>query len=395
MQLSGKKIILGLTGGIACYKSAEFARALIRDGASVQVIMTEGATRFMTPLTMQTLTGYPVHADQWETPPANHIPHIDLTRGADAIIIAPCTANFMAKLANGIGDDLLSSLCLARQPQIPFLVAPAMNVEMWQNPATQRNVAQLKADGIGILGPATGYQACGETGMGRMLEPHELLEETIAAFQPKSLAGKAVLITAGPTFEPIDPIRGITNRSSGKMGYAIARAAHEAGAKVSLVSGPTALAVPYGVRRYDVMTAVQMHEMVMSLVSRQDVFIAVAAVADWRVANVSNQKIKKDQSGMPTLEFDENPDILASVAQLDKPPYCVGFAAESENLLEYGEEKRKKKEIPLLVGNIGHETFGLDENELILFDEKGHTMLPRADKLVLARELIQEIGKRL
>lgn len=395
MQLSGKKIVLGLTGGIACYKAAEFARALIRDGASVQVVMTEGATRFITPLTMQSLTGNPVHIDQWEAPPANTIPHIDLTRGADAIVIAPCTANVMAKLANGIADDLLTSMCLARQPHIPFMVAPAMNVEMWQNVATQRNLDRLKADGVGILGPAAGYQACGDTGMGRMLEPHELLEEVIAAFQPKALAGKRVLITAGPTFEPIDPVRGITNRSSGKMGYAVARAAREAGAEVHLVSGPTALPTPYDVRRYDVMTAVQMHEMVMSLVSGQDIFIAVAAVADWRVANASDQKIKKDGSGLPVLEFDENPDILASVAQLDRPPYCVGFAAESENLLQYGEEKRQRKEIPLLVGNIGHETFGLDENELILFDEKGHTSLPRADKQALARKLVQEIAKRI
>lgn len=395
MQLSGKKIVLGLTGGIACYKSAEFARALIRDGASVQVVMTDGAARFITPLTMQSLTGYPVHTDQWEAPPENMIPHIDLTRGADAIVIAPCTANVMAKLANGIANDLLSSMCLARQSHVPFMVAPAMNVEMWQNAATQRNVAQLKADGVGILGPAAGYQACGDTGMGRMLEPHELLEEVIAAFQPKVLAGKRVLITAGPTFEPIDPVRGITNRSSGKMGYAVARAARQAGAKVHLVSGPTALATPYGVMRYDVMTAVQMHETVMSLVSGQDIFIAVAAVADWRVANASSQKLKKDGTGMPVLAFEENPDILASVAQLDHRPYCVGFAAESENLLQYGEEKRLRKKIPLLVGNIGHETFGLDENELVLFDEKGHTRLPRADKQSLARELVQAIAKRI
>jgi len=396
MQLSGKKIVLGLTGGIACYKSAEFARALIRDGASVQVVMTDGATRFITPLTMQSLTGNPVHTDQWEAPPANLIPHIDIVRGADAIVITPCTANFMAKLANGIADDLLSSMCLARQSHVPFMVAPAMNVEMWQNAATQRNLLQLIADGVGILGPAAGYQACGDTGMGRMLEPHELLEEVIAAFQPKSLAGKRVLITAGPTFEPIDPVRGITNRSSGKMGYAVARAAREAGAEVCLVSGPTALATPYGVTRHDVMTAVQMHEAVMSLVSEQDIFIAVAAVADWRVDNASDQKFKKDgSSGMPMLAFAENPDILASVARLDRPPYCVGFAAESENLLQYGEEKRQRKAIPLLVGNIGHETFGLDENELILFDDKGHARLPRADKQALARELVLEISKRI
>lgn len=395
MPLAGKKIILGLTGGIACYKSAEFARAMIRSGASVQVVMTDAATRFITPLTMHSLTGNPVFTNQWQTPEDKNIPHIDLTRGADAIVIAPCTANCIAKLANGIADDLLSSMCLARQPGTPLMVAPAMNVEMWQNVATQRNVAQLKADGIGIFGPAAGFQACGDTGMGRMLEPHELLEEVVAAFQPKTLAGKRVLITAGPTFEPIDPVRGITNRSSGKMGYAIARAAKEAGAEVILVSGPTALPTPYGVTRYDVITAVQMHETVMSLISQEDIFIAVAAVADWRVANAREQKIKKDGSGIPVLEFDENPDILASVAQLDKPPYCVGFAAESENLLQYGEEKRKKKAIPLLVGNIGHATFGMDENELILFDDNGHTTLPRADKQILARELVGQIARRI
>ncbi|MDR0933975.1 MAG: bifunctional phosphopantothenoylcysteine decarboxylase/phosphopantothenate--cysteine ligase CoaBC, partial [Burkholderiaceae bacterium] len=358
MPLSGKTIILGLTGGIACYKAAEFARALIRDGASVRAVMTDNATRFITPLTLQSLTGFPVPSNQWETP-KDGIPHIGLTRGADAIVIAPCTANFMAKLANGIADDLLSSICLARQAHIPLMVAPAMNVEMWNNFATQRNLDQLKADGIGILGPATGFQACGDTGMGRMLEPHELLEEVIAAFQPHSLAGKRVLITAGPTFEPIDPVRGITNRSSGKMGYAVARAAREAGAEVTLISGPTGLPTPYGVTRHDVMTAMQMYETVMPLAPLNDIFIAVAAVADWRVANVNGQKIKKENAALPVLTFEENPDILASVARLPTPPYCVGFAAESENLLAYGEAKRKKKAIPLLVGNIGHEAFGL------------------------------------
>lgn len=393
--LAGKKIVLGLTGGIACYKSAEFARLLMREGASVQVVMTDGASRFITPLTMQSLTGRPVHTSQWEAPPEGMIPHIDLTRGWDAVIIAPCTANFMAKLANGIADDLLSSLCLARQPHIPFMIAPAMNVEMWRNPATRRNAARLEEDGISILGPASGFQACGDTGMGRMLEPHELLEETIAAFQPKVLAGKRVLVTAGPTFEPIDPVRGITNRSSGKMGYAIARAAREAGAKVTLVSGPVALPVPYGVIRHDVMTAVQMYETVMAQAPKQDIFIAVAAVADWRVANTSTHKIKKDANERLALAFEENPDILASVARLSPCPYCVGFAAESDNLLQYGEAKRQRKAIPLLVGNIGHETFGLDENELVLFDDKGHTRLPRADKQSLARELVREIAQRI
>ncbi|HEY6774072.1 MAG TPA: bifunctional phosphopantothenoylcysteine decarboxylase/phosphopantothenate--cysteine ligase CoaBC [Oxalicibacterium sp.] len=396
MDLAGKKIVLGLTGGIACYKAAELTRALVKAGASVQVVMTDAATHFITPVTMQALSGQPVVTDQWDARIANNMPHIDLTRDADAIVIAPCSADFVFKLAHGACDDLLSTLCVARPMTLPLMVAPAMNVEMWQNPATQRNVAQLKNDRIAVLGPDAGEQACGETGMGRMLEPAQLLEEIVASFQPNLLVGKSVLITAGPTFEPIDPVRGITNLSSGKMGYAIARAAREAGADVTLVSGPTALDVPYGVRRIGVQTAEQMHDVVMSRVASQHVFIAVAAVADWRVKNPSAQKIKKNAEGKsPTLEFEENADILAAVAALDKRPYCVGFAAESENLLEFGEAKRKKKNIPLLVGNIGPQTFGRDDNELMLFDEKGHLPLPHADKQTLARRLIAEIAERL
>jgi phosphopantothenoylcysteine decarboxylase/phosphopantothenate--cysteine ligase len=396
MDLAGKKIVLGLTGGVACYKAAELTRALIKAGASVQVVMTNAATHFITPVTMQALSGNPVVTDQWDARVANNMPHIDLTRGVDAIVIAPCSADFIFKLAHGACDDLLSTLCVARPDSLPLLIAPAMNVEMWQNPATRRNVAQVKADRIAVLGPDAGDQACGETGMGRMLEPEQLLQEIVACFQPNLLVGKSVMITAGPTFEPIDPVRGITNLSSGKMGYAIARAAREAGADVTLISGPTALDTPYGVHRINVQTAEQMHDVVMSRVSSQHVFIAVAAVADWRVKNVSAQKIKKDASGnAPGLEFEQNTDILAAVAALDKRPYCVGFAAESENLSEYGEAKRKKKNIPLLVGNIGHQTFGQDDNELMLFDEKGHLPLPRADKQTLARQLIAEIAQRL
>lgn len=396
MELDGKKIVLGLTGGIACYKSAELTRALVKAGASVQVAMTQSATQFITPVTMQAVSGKPVFFDQWDARIPNNMAHIDLTRDADAIVIAPCSTDFMSKLAHGACDDLLSTLCIARPASVPLLVAPAMNVEMWQNPATRRNAAQLKADGIAVLGPAAGEQACGEVGMGRMLEPEQLLEEIIASFVPKALAGKRVLITAGPTFEPIDPVRGITNLSSGKMGYAIARAAREAGAEVLLVSGPTGLPVPYGVRRIDVLTAQQMHDAVMAQVPGQDVFIAVAAVADWRVANASAQKLKKDGSGdMPALVFEQNPDILASVAALANKPYCVGFAAESDNLLEYGRAKRERKGIPLLVGNIGPSTFGSDRNELVLFDQHGHTAMPAADKLHLARQLISEIASRL
>lgn len=395
MDLTGKKIVLGLTGGIACYKSAEFARAMIRQGASVHVVMTESATKFITPVTMQGLTGNPVYSEQWDARVMNNMAHIALAREADAFVVAPCTANFMAKLANGIADDLLSSLCLARPAHLPFMVAPAMNVEMWQKPVTQRNVAQLREDGVGVLGPAAGEQACGDIGQGRMLEPFELAEEVVAALQPKVLEGKRVLITAGPTFEPIDPVRGITNLSSGKMGYAIARAAREAGAYVTMVSGPTALTTPMGVTKVDVQTAQEMHDAVMAYVSGQDVFVAVAAVADWRVAQTSEQKMKKEGDGAPSLTFTQNPDILATVAALPDRPYCVGFAAESENLLEYGEQKRLRKNIPLLVGNIGPQTFGSDENALVLFDDDGNVALPQADKQQLARELIANIAPRL
>jgi len=400
MDLAGKNIVLGLTGGIACYKAAEFTRAMIKAGASVQVVMTSAAMHFITPVTMQGLSGKPVFTDQWDARIGNNMPHIDLTRDADVIVIAPCSADFIAKLAHGACDDLLSTLCVARPATVPLLVAPAMNVEMWQNPATQRNLAQLLADGIQLLGPDAGEQACGEVGMGRMLEANQLLEEVIASFQPKLLKGKRLLLTAGPTFEPIDPVRGITNLSSGKMGYAVARAAYEAGADVTLVSGLTALAAPYGVRRISVQTAQQMHDIVMAQLagadSRTDVFVAVAAVADWRVANASAQKLKKNADGSaPELVFEQNPDILATVAALPKPPYCVGFAAESENLLQYGEVKRIRKNVPLLVGNIGHDTFGKDDNQLVLFDADGHTSLPRAGKQQLARQLIAAIASRL
>lgn len=395
MNLAGKKIVLGLTGGIACYKAAEFVRSLVKAGASVQVVMTEAARHFITPVTMQALSGHTVYTDQWDSRIANNMAHIDLTRNADAIIIAPCSADFMRKLVHGAADDLLSTLCLARPHEVPLLVAPAMNVEMWDKPATQRNVAQLKSDGINLLGPAAGDQACGETGLGRMLEPEQLLEALTGFFQPKILSGKRVLITAGPTFEPIDPVRGITNLSSGKMGYALARAAQAAGAHVTLVSGPTALTPPLGVNCIPVTTAREMHEAVMSHVGQQSVFIAVAAVADWRVAEVSTQKIKKQDTAAPSLQFETNPDILASVAALPSPPFCVGFAAESEDLLAHGAAKRERKNIPLLVGNIGHQTFGKDENEIVIFDAQGHQSLPRASKDSLAVTLIAEIARRL
>ena len=395
MSLAGKNIVLGLTGGIACYKAAELARGLVKAGASCQVVMTEAARHFITPVTLQALSGKPVFTDQWDSRISNNMAHIDLSRHADALLIAPCSADFMRKLVHGAADDLLSTLCLARPANVPLLVAPAMNVEMWDNPATQRNAVQLKKDGITLLGPAAGDQACGETGLGRMLEPEQLLESLSAFFQPKLLAGKKVLITAGPTFEPIDPVRGITNLSSGKMGYAIARAASAAGAEVTLVSGPTSLQTPVGVRVWPVTTALEMRDAVMTNVAGQQVFIAVAAVADWRVSDVSTQKIKKQDGQLPSLTFEQNPDILAEVAAMASPPYCVGFAAESENLLEHGAAKREKKRIPLLVGNIGHQTFGKDDNELVLFDAQGHKNLARASKEILAGKLIEEIARRL
>lgn len=396
MDLAGKKILLGLTGGVACYKAAELARGLGKAGADVQVVMTQAATQFITTITMQALTGNTVFTDQWDARITNNMPHIELTRGIDAIVIVPCSTDFVAKLAHGACDDLLSTLCVARQRGVPLMIAPAMNVEMWQNPATQRNIAQVKDDGIVLLGPDSGDQACGEVGYGRMLEPAQLLEEIIAAFQPKLLAGRRVLLTAGPTFEPIDPVRGITNLSSGKMGYAIARAAREAGADVMLVSGPTALAAPYGVQRIDVQTAQQMHDAVFANVAGQDIFISVAAVADWRVDQVSKQKLKKTTPDANLqLALSQNPDILADVAALPARPFCVGFAAESENLDQYAAAKRIKKNIPLLVGNIGHQTFGKDDNALTLFDDNGRSDLARANKQTLARQLVREIARRL
>lgn len=394
MDLQGKHLVLGLTGGIACYKSAELVRLLTKAGATVQVVMTEAAAQFITPVTMQALSGRPVYMSQWDARMPNNMAHIDLSREADAILVAPASTDFLAKLAHGLCDDLLSTLCIARD--CPLLVAPAMNRQMWQAPATQRNAAQLRADGVTLLGPDSGAQACGETGDGRMLEPEDLLEDVIAFFQPKILRDKRIVITAGPTFEPIDPVRGITNRSSGKMGFAIARAAREAGADVHLVAGPVALPTPRGVLRTDVGTAQQMLEAVQANVRDCNIFIAVAAVADWRVATVAEQKLKKaNDLDVPALSFIQNPDILATVAAMPNPPYCVGFAAESEQLESFGEAKRQRKNIPLLAGNLGPSTFGQDDNEIILFDARGMERLPRASKLELARRLVAAIAVRL
>lgn len=400
-ELAGKHIVLGLTGGVACYKSAELCRLLVKEGGTVQIVMTEAAGHFITPVTMQALSGRPVFGSQWDARAPNNMAHINLGREADAILIAPCSADFIARLVQGRADELLSLMCLARpQERVPLLLAPAMNREMWAHPATQRNLAQVAQDGAVVLGVGHGDQACGESGDGRMLEPAELLEELLAFFAPKLLAGHRVLVTAGPTFEAIDPVRGITNHSSGKMGFAIARAAREAGAEVTLVAGPVHLQTPRGVQRTNVQSAQNMLQTVMQHAQAATVFIATAAVADWRPAVQAEQKIKKDGSGqMPTLEFVENPDILAAVAQsphaLTGDLFCVGFAAESEDLLKHASAKRVRKGVPLLVGNIGPATFGQDDNALLLIDADGHHELPRASKRLLAQQLVADIAGRL
>lgn len=386
------RIVLGITGGIAAYKTAELLRLLVKQGIEVQVVMTEAACHFITPTTLQGLSGKPVFTDQWDASVPNSMAHINLSRVADAIVIAPASADFIAKLAHGLADDLLSTLCLARV--CPLIIAPAMNREMWLNAATQRNIAQLLADGVQVLGPDNGVQACGEEGMGRMLEAAHLARDIIAFFQPRLFSGKNILITAGPTYEAIDTVRGITNRSSGKMGYAIAQAALELGANVVLVSGPTALAKPHGAQGVDVQSAEQMFDAVKQHVGDCDIFIGVAAVADYRVALPSTHKIKKSANNL-TLELVPNPDILAYVANLADAPFCVGFAAESENLAEYAEQKRRAKKLPLLVGNLVQQAVGSDDNELVLFDDSGRQTLPRADKLTLARLLMQHIAQRI
>jgi len=400
-DLAGKHIVLGLTGGIACYKAAELCRALVKEGATVQVVMTAAAEQFITPVTMQALSNRPVYGSQWDAREPNNMPHINLSREADAILIAPCSADFMAKLLHGQADELLSLMCLARPiDKVPLLIAPAMNREMWVHPATQRNVAQLKLDGTVVFDVGCGDQACGETGDGRMLEPEELLEDVIAFFQPKTLAGQHVLVTAGPTYEAIDPVRGITNLSSGKMGFAIARAAREAGAEVTLVAGPVHLSTPRGVTRNNVKSASNMLAAAVQHASAATIFVATAAVADWRPANAAEHKIKKDASGeVPHLTFVENMDILATLAQSPRGQsgdlYCVGFAAESQDLLVNAQAKRLRKGVPLLVGNIGPATFGQDDNALLLVDEFGTTDMARDSKLALARKLIAEISTRI
>ncbi|MEO8676229.1 MAG: bifunctional phosphopantothenoylcysteine decarboxylase/phosphopantothenate--cysteine ligase CoaBC [Casimicrobiaceae bacterium] len=386
------RIVLGLTGGIAAYKAAELTRLLVKEGIAVDVVMTPGACRFITPMTLQALSGNPVHTDLWASGAANGMGHIDLSRGANAIVVAPASADFLAKIANGHADDLLSTLTLARD--CALFVAPAMNRQMWANAANQRNVARLVADGVVVLGPGTGDQACGETGEGRMQEPEEIFAAVVAWAQPKTLAGKRVLVTAGPTFEAIDPVRGITNTSSGKMGFAIAQAAADAGATVTLVAGPTTLPSPANVERVDVVSAGEMATAVLERVAAFDIFVAVAAVADYTPEKVSAEKMKK--GGAPlTITLTPTVDILATVAARPDAPFCVGFAAESHDVERHAEEKRRRKKVPLLVANRAQDAFGSDDNEVTLLDDAGAHRLPRMDKLALARRLVAEIARRI
>ena len=388
-EFQGKRIVLGVTGGVAAYKAAELVRLLVKAGAEVDVVLTAAGAQFVGAATFQALTGRRVWQALWDERMDSGMAHIELTRGAAAVLVAPATADFLAKLAHGFADDLLSTLCLARD--CPLLVAPAMNRQMWENPATQRNVAQLAADGVNILGPAHGEQACGEVGDGRMLEAAELFDDLYSSLQARPLSGKRVLLTAGPTFEALDPVRGFTNSSSGKMGFSLARACVEAGAEVTLVAGPVSLATPRGVRRVDVQSAWQMREAVMQALPGQQVFIGVAAVADYRPRQVAPQKIKKSASSL-TVELEANPDILAEVAALPDAPFCVGFAAESRDLATYAEGKRVAKNLPLVVGNLVQDGLGGDSNAVTLFDAAGAHVLPPADKTEVARGIVAHVA---
>jgi phosphopantothenoylcysteine decarboxylase/phosphopantothenate--cysteine ligase len=385
------RVVVGVTGGIAAYKAAELVRLLVKDGIVVDVVLTDAGARFVTATTFQALSGRPVLTDLWQSGAADAMGHIAVSRGADAIVVAPATADFIRKLAHGAADDLLSTLCLARE--CPLLVAPAMNRQMWKNAATQRNVAQLIADGISILGPDTGELACKENGEGRMLEVAQIRAAIDASRQPKTLAGRRVLMTSGPSFEAIDPVRGITNSSSGKMGFAIACAAAEAGAQVTMVAGPTSLATPADVTRIDVTSTAEMADAVMRHVAQCDIFIGVAAAADYTPVDVRAQKIKKS-GGALTITLKPTVDILATVASRQNAPFCVGFAAESQDVARLAEEKRRRKQLPLIIANRAQDALGSDANEVILLDDAGAHPMPRLPKLELARRLVQEIARR-
>lgn len=380
-----RKILLGVTGGIAAYKAAELARLLQRNNVSVRVAMTDAGTKFVTPATFQALTGQPVITDLWDASFSDGMGHIQLSRGVDAIVVAPATADFMAKLAHGNADDLLSTVCVARN--CPLLVAPAMNREMWDNAATQRNVATLRNDGVVILGPAAGDQACGEVGMGRMLEAEELAQDILAFLSPKKLLGRKILVTAGPTFEAIDTVRGITNLSSGRMGYAIASAAAALGGDVTLVSGPTSLAPPPSTHFVYVTSAAEMMNAVKAHLAGTDIFFGVAAVADYTPVQASNRKLKKSEKDLE-LHLKPTEDILAHVAALPNGPFCVGFAAESENLADYAQQKRAKKRIPMIVANLIQHTVGREDNEVTIYDDAGAHPLARAPKSQIAHGIV-------
>jgi len=393
-QLYGRNILLGVTGGIACYKSCELVRRLKEFGADVRVVMTKGALAFVTPLSFQAVSGHPVHTELLDEKAEAGMGHIELAKWADRVLIAPASANFIERLARGSGDDLLSTLCLATQA--PIQVAPAMNQAMWSNRACQNNIHTLKHNTIAIFGPGSGEQACGDTGTGRMLEPLELVELVANSFATGQLTGKKVLITAGPTREAIDPVRFLSNQSSGKMGYALARAAANEGAEVVLVSGPVSLPSPPRARRINVQSAQEMFDAVMAEVNNTDLFIACAAVADYRLAAIAEQKIKKTDDRL-TLELVKNLDILESVGQLSAKPFCVGFAAESERVLEHAREKLQRKKIDLIIANdISRKDIGFeqDDNEVCLVAASGEKTFPKAAKNMLAKQLINEICQR-
>lgn len=391
-MLSGQKIVLAVTGSIAAYKSCELLRLLIKRGAEVSVIMTEAAQRFVTPLSFQALGAKKVYTGDWGDS-TTAIPHIEATKEASLLLVAPATANILAKAAQGLADDLLSAAILAAR--CPVAYAPAMNTFMWHNQATQRNVTQLTQDGAIFLGPDSGEQACGDIGSGRMLEPEDIIELLQGAFSPRLLDRCRVLITAGPTYEPIDPVRGITNLSSGKQGFAIAKAAALAGAEVTLIAGKCDLKTPAGVKRIDVTTALEMYDAVMQEVTQHEIFISVAAVADWRVANVSDHKIKKEFAGAPDLQFEENPDILASVAALENAPYCVGFAAETDNLIDNARAKLYRKNVPLIVANLVSDAMNQDTNAVVFVERDAATPLTKATKEHIAQALIAKIAQEV
>lgn len=385
-------ILLGITGGIAAYKTAELVRLLIKQGHSVQVVMSEAATHFITPTTLQALSGNPVYVDAWDSRIPNGMPHIELSRKADAILVAPASADFLAKVAHGFANDLLSTLCLARE--CPLLLAPAMNKQMWENAATQRNIAQLTQDGISLLGPDSGEQACGEVGQGRMLEPEQLLEDVLDFFTPKKFKGQKIMITAGATLEKLDPVRGITNLSSGKMGYAIAQMAMRMGAEVTLVYGHSTSHRPNTSHAYFASSAQDMYQTVMQHIANQDIFISVAAVADYRPVTSSPEKIKKSEETL-TIQLTKNQDILADVASLPNPPYCVGFAAETEHVIEYARQKRLNKRIPMIIANHANSAMGSADNTVTMIDAQGEISLGPDDKLLIAEQLLTHLKSRL